>query len=286
MNCRLPRHRDLGASDDPQPGSSLRVDVVCGVVCGGGLAVVVVVVVVVVPVVVGAVVVVVGAGEAAACAGTITDFTTGFTQRSGNTSALAALPPSAVCKIRRRSVVIVKSPLRRKKTTHFAGRKQPLAERPGPLGKPCTELKRNSVTPGSDSFPLPSTRHFGVERAARCCVIGRSRAFGRHAVWLILVDNPQAAFEAPQDKVADRIFFADRLSVSIDRTAVAAADREELIGRTVTIDLTILRSGRDADPGRRRSGDQLPLALLRCDVTSERNVSNLQFAGVAISLLG
>jgi hypothetical protein len=71
---------------------------------------VVVVVVVVVAVVVGAVVVVVGAGEAAACAGTITDFTTGFTQRSGNTSALAALPPSAVCKIRRRSVAIVKSP--------------------------------------------------------------------------------------------------------------------------------------------------------------------------------
>jgi hypothetical protein len=76
---------------------------------------VVVVVVVVVAVVVGAVVVVVGAGEAAACAGTITDFTTGFTQRSGNTSALAALPPSAVCKIRRRSVAIVKSPLRQKR---------------------------------------------------------------------------------------------------------------------------------------------------------------------------
>jgi hypothetical protein len=54
-------------------------------------------------------------------------------------------------------------------------------------------------------------------------VIGRSRACARHAVWLILVDNLQAAFEAPQDKVADRIFFAGKLSVSIDRTAVAAA---------------------------------------------------------------
>jgi hypothetical protein len=115
VNRRLPTRRDLGASDDPHLTPSL-------VVFGGrvvfGFAVVVVVVVAV-AVVVGAFVVVVGAGEAAACAGTITDFTTGFTQRSGNTSALAALPPSAVCKIRRRSVVIVKNPLRRKKTTHY-----------------------------------------------------------------------------------------------------------------------------------------------------------------------
>jgi hypothetical protein len=140
-----------------------------GVVVGGvGLAVVVVVVVEEVEVEV-VEVVVVGAGEAAACAGTITDFTTGFTQRSGNTSALAALPPSAVCKIRRRSVVIVKSPLRRKKSTHFAGRKQPGKGERGcavigtdirgaasagccaPAAEPLVALQRRSISGGGQT---------------------------------------------------------------------------------------------------------------------------------------
>ena len=50
--------------------------------------------------------VVVGAGEAAAWAGTITDLTTGLTQRSGKTSGLNEPPPNATCKMRRRSTVI------------------------------------------------------------------------------------------------------------------------------------------------------------------------------------
>jgi hypothetical protein len=52
------------------------------------------------------VVVVVVAGEAAAWAGTITDLTTGLTQRSGKTSGLNEPPPNATCKMRRRSTVI------------------------------------------------------------------------------------------------------------------------------------------------------------------------------------
>jgi hypothetical protein len=53
------------------------VPVVVGVVVGLGVVVVVVVV----------------AGEAAACAGTITDLTTGLTQLSGKTSGLNEPPP-------------------------------------------------------------------------------------------------------------------------------------------------------------------------------------------------
>ena len=56
------------------------------------------------------VVVVVVAGEAAAWAGTITDLTTGVTQRSGKTSGLNEPPPSAICRMRRRSTVIVEDP--------------------------------------------------------------------------------------------------------------------------------------------------------------------------------
>ena len=52
------------------------------------------------------VVVVVAAGEAAAWAGTITDLTTGLTQRSGKTSGLSEPPPNAICRMRRRSTVI------------------------------------------------------------------------------------------------------------------------------------------------------------------------------------
>ena len=66
-----------------------------------------------VPVVVGVVVgasVVVVAGEAAAWAGTITDLTTGLTQRSGKTSGLNEPPPNAICKMRRRSTVMVEDP--------------------------------------------------------------------------------------------------------------------------------------------------------------------------------
>jgi hypothetical protein len=44
--------------------------------------------------------------KAAAWAGTITDLTTGLTQRSGKTSGLNEPPPNAICKIRRRSTVI------------------------------------------------------------------------------------------------------------------------------------------------------------------------------------
>jgi hypothetical protein len=56
------------------------------------------------------VVVVVVAGEAAAWAGTITDLTTGLTQRSGKTSGLNEPPPSAMCKMRRRSTVMFEDP--------------------------------------------------------------------------------------------------------------------------------------------------------------------------------
>ena len=56
------------------------------------------------------VVVVVVAGEAAAWAGTITDLTTGLTQRSGKTSGLNEPPPSAICRMRRRSTVMVEDP--------------------------------------------------------------------------------------------------------------------------------------------------------------------------------
>jgi hypothetical protein len=56
------------------------------------------------------VVVVVVAGEAAAWAGTITDLTTGLTRRSGKTSGLNEPPPNAICKMRRRSTVIVEDP--------------------------------------------------------------------------------------------------------------------------------------------------------------------------------
>ncbi len=59
--------------------------------------------------VVGAAVVVplvVMAGEAAACAGTITDLTTGLTQPSGKPSAASETPASAICRMRLRSVVI------------------------------------------------------------------------------------------------------------------------------------------------------------------------------------
>ena len=55
-------------------------------------------------------VVVVVAGEAAAWAGTITDLTTGLTQRSGKTSGLNEPPPNAICKMRRRSTVMVEDP--------------------------------------------------------------------------------------------------------------------------------------------------------------------------------
>jgi hypothetical protein len=55
-------------------------------------------------------VVAVVAGEAAAWAGTITDLTTGLTQRSGKTSGLNEPPPNAICKMRRRSTVIVEDP--------------------------------------------------------------------------------------------------------------------------------------------------------------------------------
>jgi hypothetical protein len=55
-------------------------------------------------------VVVVVAGEAAAWAGTITDLTTGLTQRSGKTSGLNEPPPNAICKMRRRSTVMVDDP--------------------------------------------------------------------------------------------------------------------------------------------------------------------------------
>jgi hypothetical protein len=58
----------------------------------------------------GVVVVVVVAGEAAAWAGTITDLTTGLTQRSGKTSGLNEPPPNAACKMRRRSTVMVECP--------------------------------------------------------------------------------------------------------------------------------------------------------------------------------
>jgi hypothetical protein len=104
---RRPQGGGRPGIDQPPGGWSPPPPVVVGfgvVVGAAGLAVVVVVVVVVV---VGAVVVVVGAGEAAACAGTITDLTTGFTHCSGKTRALAAPPPSAARKIFRRSVVIV-----------------------------------------------------------------------------------------------------------------------------------------------------------------------------------
>ena len=53
---------------------------------------------------------VVVAGEAAAWAGTITDLTTRLTQRSGKTSGLNEPPPNAICKMRRRSTVIVEDP--------------------------------------------------------------------------------------------------------------------------------------------------------------------------------
>ncbi len=49
---------------------------------------------------------VVMAGEAAACAGTITDLTTGLTQPSGKPSAASEPPASAICRMRLRSVVI------------------------------------------------------------------------------------------------------------------------------------------------------------------------------------
>jgi hypothetical protein len=61
-------------------------------------------------VVVVVVVVVVAAGEVAAWAGTITDLTTGLTQRSGKTSGLNEPPPNAACKMRRRSTVMVEGP--------------------------------------------------------------------------------------------------------------------------------------------------------------------------------
>ena len=53
---------------------------------------------------------VVVAGEAAAWAGTITDLTTGLTQRSGKTNGLNEPPPKAICKMRRRSTVMVEDP--------------------------------------------------------------------------------------------------------------------------------------------------------------------------------
>ena len=65
-----------------------------------------VVVVVGAAVVVVVVVVVVARGEAWACAGTITDLTTGRTHRSGRTNAPNVPPPRARCKIRRRSTLI------------------------------------------------------------------------------------------------------------------------------------------------------------------------------------
>jgi NDP-sugar pyrophosphorylase family protein len=56
----------------------------------------------------GAVVVV--AGDAAACAGTITDLTTGLTHLTGTPSAPNVLPANAIRKIRRRSKVIARPP--------------------------------------------------------------------------------------------------------------------------------------------------------------------------------
>jgi hypothetical protein len=107
------RTPDVLLADDPRcPKASLQSG--NGVVVGRGVVVVVVVVVGRAVVVVGrpvvVVVVVVVAGEAAACAGTITDLTTGFIQRSGKTNPLTAPTPSAVRKICRRSVLIALAP--------------------------------------------------------------------------------------------------------------------------------------------------------------------------------
>jgi hypothetical protein len=128
--------------------------------------------VVVVVVVVGAAVVVVGAGDAAACAGTITDLTTGFTHWSGKTRALAAPPPSAARKICRRSVVIVEP---------SAGAKviiaEPESNRAGPIltGDPLLPL---AVGRAGQVREDPAVYLIQPRRALLCkapsCLVGQS----------------------------------------------------------------------------------------------------------------
>jgi hypothetical protein len=111
------------------------------------------------------VVVVVVAGEAAAWAGTITDLTTGLTRRSGKTSGLNEPPPNAICKMRRRSTVIVEDP--------------PLARsmrRPRNIAKYPTARFRSShnIPPASKANARTSIRRGGRDQ---------HRALAQHGCW-------------------------------------------------------------------------------------------------------